>query len=184
MKRPRLTLTPLLVLAFAALTIGATALAGALSYWDTEARATAAAQVRVDRGNQVLTRLMDERQRRLGDEAEWLALRTAVNDAFNARDIPALNDALVAGRSQFNTPTGNTTSAVAVLDEKGKALAEQPPRAAFDFSVMNPVRSALAAQQPATGTLQRRGVDARPTAAQPLNELGLVAAYPLMRDGK
>ncbi|MGH2355445.1 MAG: cache domain-containing protein, partial [Chloroflexota bacterium] len=154
--------------------------AGFLAVQGAEARAIADARARVDKGAVAARQLLDLRQWRLGDQAELLASRPAVVEAFAAGDLPALNEALAAARGQFGA--ANVTALV-VTDETGQAIAEQPPRPLYDYSQLAIVRTALRGNQPAPWR-QQRGIEARPTANNPLNDLGLAAAFPIVVDGK
>ncbi len=150
-----------------------------LSYQSAAARASDAARERVDKGLQAVEKLLEERSRRLGDEAQALAQYQPLVEAFRNRDAQALNDLLVQARNYY----GTTTAAI-VVDERGQAVAEQPVRSTpFDYSKLSVVRSALQPVQPATPPA-RRMVDARPTATNPINDLGLTAAYPIMDGGR
>ena len=62
------------------------------------------------------------------------------------------------------------------------AIAEQPPRALYDYNQSWVVRNALRPNQPAPFRPQR-GIDARRTPANPLADLGLFAAHPIVVDG-
>jgi PAS domain S-box-containing protein len=150
-----------------------------LSYQNAAVWASDAARERVDRGLQAVEKLLEERSRRLGDEAQALAQYQPLLEAFRSRDTQALNDLLAQARSFY----GTTTAAI-VVDERGQAVAEQPARSTpFDYSKLAVVRSALQPVQPATPPA-RRMIDARPTATNPLNDLGLTAAYPIMDGGR
>ncbi|HVG98500.1 MAG TPA: cache domain-containing protein, partial [Chloroflexota bacterium] len=142
-------------------------------------------RARVDKGLATVHRQLasdGDRALRLADESELLATRPALVEAFAGRDLPALNELLVQARNQFTGCPGGCTSAIAVVDENRMAVAEQPPRALYDYNRSWVVRNALRANQ-ASPYRPQRGVDARATPANPLADLGLYVAYPIVIDG-
>jgi signal transduction histidine kinase len=158
--------------------LGGTSAAALLALSTAQQRALDAAHARVDRGLASARRAMDDRTARLGDQAQLLATQPAVVDAVGARDQQALGDLLAQARSQFGT-----TTAAAIVDEKGRSLADQPARAPYDYTTQNNVRRVLSTTQPLV-TRAQTGIEGRPVPNNPLNDLSLAAAFPVVRDGK
>ncbi len=180
---PRPSLRVWVTGAFLAVTLPVMAIVALLALPRAEAQAVASARSRVDKGLIGVRRHLEARSLRLGDEAEILATRATLVEAFSSRDMAAVNDLLAAARSQFSgCPSGCLTS-LAVVDEKGMALVEQPVRPLYDYSQSWVVRNALRESQPLP-VRPARGIDARRTPNNPLNDLGLMAAFPIVVDGK
>jgi two-component system phosphate regulon sensor histidine kinase PhoR len=174
--RPGLRLSLLLLVSL--IGAGGLALIVGLALGAAEQDAVDAARARVDRGLTSVRRIMDDRLLRLADQAQLLATQPALVEAFLNRDQAALSDLLAQARSQFGT-----TTAAAVVDEKMRSVADHPTRAPYDYSQLSIVRAFFTANQPAV-IRPRYGIEARPTASNPLNDLGLAAAYPIISAGQ
>ncbi|MBI3974718.1 MAG: PAS domain-containing protein [Chloroflexi bacterium] len=158
--------------------VGGVTLAGLASLAAAEQRAMELARGRIDRGLTAIQRVLAERQARLGDQAQLLAQQPRLLEAFAARDQQALSEILAAARTQFGS-----TSAAAVVDEKGRSIADHPPRQPYDYRKLAIMRAALSPGQPVV-IRPRVGVEARPATTAPLADLGLAGAYPLLVDGQ
>ncbi|HEX2326535.1 MAG TPA: ATP-binding protein [Chloroflexota bacterium] len=182
---PRPGLRLWLSVAMVAATTLAFSAAALLVLPQTERQGMEVTRARVDKGLAAVRRQVaddGDRALRLADEAELLAGRPALVEAFVNRDMPTLNELLVQARSQFGGCLNGCTSAIAIVDESKAAIAEQPSRPLYDYNQSWVVRNALRPNQPSPFRPQR-GIDARRTPANPLADLGLFAAHPIVVDG-